>query len=83
MLTETTAKTSLGNAASTVVISYNIRQCNLNAKILYNSVQCSAGRPGGLAVIIINVCHSLSSSPNMMKGHFNCKCAKIRNGINC
>ena len=46
MLTGTTGNTSLGNAASTIVISYNIGECNLYANILVCFIQLSAGRPG-------------------------------------
>ena len=48
MLTDTTGNTSLGNAASTIVILYSMGKCNLYAKILFCINQLSAGGPGGL-----------------------------------
>ena len=69
----------MGNAASTIVMSYNFGECNLYAKVLFCFIQLSAGRPGGLVVLpsnTTNVCLSLSSIPTMMRFDFICKHAK-------
>ena len=69
----------MGNAASTIVISYDIGECNLYAKILFCFIQLSAGHPGGLVVLpsnTTNVCLSLSSIPTMIQYCFICKNAK-------
>ena len=79
MLADTTGNTSLGNASSTIVISYNMGECNLYAKILFRFNYSSAGRPGGLVVLpsnTTNVCLSLSLIPTTMRFDFICKNAK-------
>ena len=87
MSTGTTAQAtplSLGNAASTIAVSYNFGQCNIYAKLLFCFIQLAAGRPGGLVVLpsnTTNVRLSLSSNPTMMRFDFICKNAKKRDQL--
>ena len=83
MLTDPTGNISLGNVVSTIVILYNIGECNIFAKILFCFTQLSAGRPDDLVVLppnTTNVCLSLSSIPTMMRFDFICKNAKKKKG---